>query len=68
METLVVLVPTVVETLVVPVLEEETTAPPRTQTERRFPAPQSSAALPGQAKEQSAAGATTDPAEKLLPQ
>jgi hypothetical protein len=33
-----------------------------------LPAPQSSAEFPAQAKEQSLAAVTTDPAEKLFPQ
>ena len=41
---------------------------PFVYTERRFPAPQSSAEFPAHAKEQSLAAAATDPAEKLFPQ
>ena len=71
---LVVLVPVAVVVPVRPVpvavvvLEVDVAALESLYRSRRFPAPQYSYWLPGQTKEQSVAGATTEPALIVLPQ
>jgi len=61
-------VPVLVLELDVKLDEDETTAPLSIYTDKRFPAPQYSNALPPHGKLQSLAGSARDPILKLFPQ